>query len=63
VFHILDSLSNSYLGKKEAKQLQNILLQHFPDVNYEEGRIAASIPQVILLFFFSVCRNLSNQMA
>ena len=50
VFHILDSLSETFLGRREAKQLQKILLQNFDNLNFEEGRISASVPLVIPLF-------------
>ena len=46
VFHILDSLAMSSPAKKEAKQLQNIFLNHFEEETFEEGRVAVNIPKV-----------------
>jgi hypothetical protein len=46
VFHILDSLATSSPGKKEAKQLQNIFLNHFEEETFKEGRVAVNIPKV-----------------
>lgn len=48
VFHILDSLQTSSLAAaNEAKCLQGVLLNHFKDAVYKEGRISSNVPQVI----------------
>jgi hypothetical protein len=60
VFHILDSLSETFQGKREARQLQNILLQNFDDLNFEEGRIAINVPLVIPHFMLEVSNLLNN---
>ena len=54
VFHILDSLRNEFPGKKEARQLQNILLKNFEDKPYRKGLIAANIARVILPVFLVI---------
>jgi len=46
VFHILDSWIDIPPGKKELKQLQLILLKHFEDAAFVEGRIAINVAQV-----------------
>lgn len=55
VFHILDSLPNNTLGKREASQLQKIILKHFEGAAFKEGRIMINVAQVsfnIFLFTF-----------
>jgi hypothetical protein len=51
VFHILDSLSENSFARKEASQLQNIMLQHFEGEHFVPGRIAVNVPKVIPRFF------------
>lgn len=46
VFHLLDSLSTTFQGMREASQLQRILLKYFNDATFSENRIAVNIPQV-----------------
>jgi Ulp1 family protease len=55
ILHILDSLPNEPLAMQAGKQLQNILLQYFEDVTFQDRRItvhaAQVIPLISLLFF------------
>lgn len=46
IFHLLDSLSTSFPGKREGSQLQRILLKYFDHATFSENRIAVNIPQV-----------------
>jgi hypothetical protein len=46
-FHILDSLPSDFEGKKEVKQLQMIMLNHFEGETFKEGRIATNVAKVI----------------
>jgi hypothetical protein len=45
-FHILDSLRVTFPARKELKQLQNILLEHFEEESFLDGRISVSVPEV-----------------
>jgi len=47
VFHILDSLPNNSFKAVEGKRLQNILLKHFKDEKFMDGRITTNLAQVI----------------
>lgn len=60
-FHILDSLPDNSLGRKEAKVLQNILLQLFKGENFVQGRIKINVPPVIPLFLKSTSGLSSNE--
>jgi hypothetical protein len=51
VFHILDSLPNNSIGKREANQLQRILLNHFEGETFKEGRISTNVAKVIPVAF------------
>ena len=53
-FHILDSLSSTSQGIKESKQLQAILLKHFPGQKYADSRLTTNVPKV---FSFSLANN------
>jgi hypothetical protein len=52
VFHILDSLASYYKCKREARQLQRILLKLFEGSTFMEDRIAINIAHVIYLAFY-----------
>jgi hypothetical protein len=54
VLHILDSLPCDSLARKETKQLQLILLNHFADESFQEGRITANLAKVIPPIFFPI---------
>ena len=49
VFHILDSLQDDVVLIKEGKRLQNILLKHFEDATFLEGRIMTNVTQAIFI--------------
>jgi len=51
IFHILDSLPTGNLGRREATQLQNILLKHFEGAAFEQGRITINLAQVGRIIF------------
>ena len=55
VFHILDSLQDDIVPFKEGKRLQNILLKHFEDATFLEGRITTKVAQAISIFSTSMC--------
>jgi len=57
IFHILDSISQSSPGTREANQLEIILLKHFDQVIFEGGRIATNFAQVILFYFIMEQKN------
>jgi hypothetical protein len=69
VFHILDSLPTDSLAmqEQEANQLQNILLEYFDDVAFQESRIAMNAAKVICLIsslfinLFSILGTTPNQ--
>jgi hypothetical protein len=46
-------------AKKEAKQLQNIFLNHFEEETFEEGRVAVNVPKVDAILL-SAHNNSSN---
>jgi len=49
VFHVLDSLQDDVDAKKEGKRLQNILLKHFEDAAFKEGRITTNFAKAIFI--------------
>ena len=42
-FHILDSLANNSSASAEGDRLQTILLKHFEDETFVEGRVTANL--------------------
>ena len=52
-FHILDPIPNNTVERREVRQLQCILLQHFDGVVYKEGLITTNVAKVdpILVLF------------
>jgi len=50
VFHILDSLQDDIVVLREDNQLQNILLKHFDDATFMDGRITTNVAQVFYIF-------------
>ena len=61
IFHILDSISQSSPGTREANQLEIIFLKHFDHVIFKGGRIATNFAQVIVIFFIMQHKSSSNQ--
>jgi hypothetical protein len=59
VFHILDSLQDDIVAIGAGNKLQNILLKHFEDQAFLEGRITINMAQAI---FFLQYLTFFNQM-
>jgi hypothetical protein len=45
----LDSLQDDLVEKKEGNRLQKILLKHFEDAAFVEGRITTNLAQAIFI--------------
>ena len=50
-FHIVNSLPDDYQLKNAGKRLQRILLKHFLDEDFKEGRIKVNVAKVIISIF------------
>jgi hypothetical protein len=50
----LDSLHDVLVHKKEGNRLQKILLKHFEDAAFVEGRIATNLAQAIFIISIEI---------
>ena len=63
MFHILDSLQDDIVALREANQLQKILLKHFDDATFMDGRITTNIAQVFYIFLIAISNIFIHEMS